>query len=59
MKMHFRRISRQSNKSWHPRYGFQFRVACGTDARWTSDTTSDKSKVTCKRCLKFIEKSKP
>jgi hypothetical protein len=51
MKTHFRRIDRKAV--------VEFRVACGTDAHWTRDTTSDKSKVTCKKCLAFIEKQEP
>ncbi len=41
---------------WYGEVTTTFRVACGTDAHWTRDTTSDKTKVTCKRCLAFIAK---
>ncbi len=47
MKMHLRLI----NRSGQPLP--QFRIACGNPlAKWTSDTTSDASKLTCKRCQK-------
>lgn len=50
MKTHFRLIDR------NPKALREFAVACGADVHWTYDTTSDKSKVDCKRCLRKIAK---
>lgn len=52
MKIHYRLINRNPQ---FPRA--QMRVACGApNCRWTEHTTSDISKVECKRCLKIAEK---
>lgn len=52
-KVHFRVINRS------PKALRQFSNPCGTNAHWTRDTTSDASKVTCKRCLEYINKKTP
>lgn len=46
-KIHLRVIDRS------PKAMRQFGIPCGTNAHWTYDTTSDISKVTCLRCLKY------
>ena len=51
-KIHYRLIDR------NPRAMVEMRVACGTNAHWTRDTTSDPFIVDCERCLKKIQQIK-
>lgn len=49
LKMHYRKVRRLDD-------GYlSIKIPCGTNARITKATTKDKNKVTCKRCLKFLE----
>lgn len=55
MKMHYRKVTFEEN----PFTGIKvtsMKVPCGNwEAKITRDSTKDKSKVTCKRCLKYLE----
>lgn len=51
-KTHYRLIDR------NPKALVEMRVACGTNAHWTRDTTSSIQLVDCERCLKRIAQIK-